>query len=157
MDFITTHLLSLILFLPTLAAIILLFLPVKRVKLLRWFALGASLIPFLRTLAMWAQFQSGTPGFQFVEQVPWYAALSSSYHLGIDGISLLMILLTTLLTPLALLASFSVTERVKPYLFLFLLLETGLLGVFMALDLLVFFVFLSLIHISEPTNRTRSR
>lgn len=141
MDFITTHLLSLILFLPTLAAIILLFLPVKRVKLLRWFALGASLIPFLLTLAMWAQFQSATPGFQFVEQVPWYTALSSSYHLGIDGISLLMILLTTLLTPLALLASFSVTERVKPYLFLFLLLETGMLGVFMALDLLLFFVF----------------
>ena len=141
MDFITTHLLSLILFLPTLAALILLFLPVKRVKLLRWFALGASLIPFLLTLAIWAQFQSGTPGFQFVEQAPWYTALSSSYHLGIDGISLTMILLTTLLTPLALLASFSVTERVKPYLFLFLLLETGLLGVFMALDLLVFFVF----------------
>ena len=141
MDFITSHLLSLILFTPTLAALILLFLPQDRVKLLRWFALGASLVPFLLTLYVWAIFQSGTPGFQFVEQVSWYSALSSSYHLGIDGISLPMILLTTLLTPLSLLASFSVSERVKPYLFLFLLLETGMLGVFMALDLLLFFVF----------------
>ena len=65
----------------------------------------------------------------------------SSLHLGVDGISLAMVLLTTLLTPLAILASFSITERVKAYMILFLLLETGMLGVFMSLDLLIFFVF----------------
>jgi NADH-quinone oxidoreductase subunit M len=141
MDFITTHLLSLILFTPTLAAVIVLLLPAGRLKLIRWFAVGASLVPFVLSLWLWAQFNSGQAGFQFVEQVAWYQALSSSYHLGIDGISLPMVLLTTLLTPLSLLASFSVTERVKPYMFLFLLLETGMLGVFLSLDLLLFFVF----------------
>ncbi len=80
-------------------------------------------------------------GFQFQEQYAWYAAIGSSLHLGVDGLSLTMVLLTTLLTPLALLASFSVSDRVKPYLMLFLFLETGMLGVFMAIDLLIFFVF----------------
>ncbi len=141
MDFIYSHLLSLILFLPTLGGLIVLLLPASRPRLIRWFALGASLVPFVLSLVVWAQFKSGTPGFQFVEKVDWYAAISASYHLGIDGISLPMILLTTLLIPLALLASFSVAERVKPFMFLFLVLETGLLGVFMALDLMLFFVF----------------
>jgi NADH-quinone oxidoreductase subunit M len=141
MDFINNHLLSLILFTPTLAAVILLFFPANKVRLIRWFAFGASLIPFVLALVVWARFQAGMPGFQFQEQVDWYAALSASYHLGIDGISLPMILLTTLLIPLALLASFNVSERVKPYMFLFLLLETGMLGVFVALDLMLFFVF----------------
>jgi NADH-quinone oxidoreductase subunit M len=141
MAFINNHLLSLILFIPTAAALILLALPAQRVKLIRWFAFGASLIPLALAVFAWTQFQSGKPGFQFEEQVTWYAALSSSYHLGIDGISLPLILLTALLTPLSVLASFSITERVKPFMFLFLLLETGMLGVFMSLDLLLFFVF----------------
>src|SRR5512135_2212278 len=141
MAFINNHLLSLILFTPTAAALILLALPASKVKLVRWFAFGASLIPLALAVAVWAQFQSGKPGFQFEEQIEWYAALSSSYHLGIDGISLPLILLTALLTPLSVLASFSITERVKPFMFLFLLLETGMLGVFMSLDLLLFFVF----------------
>ena len=71
----------------------------------------------------------------------WYEAIHSTLHLGVDGISITMVLLTTLLTPLAILASFSVTDRVKPYMMLFLFLETGMLGVFMSLDLLIFFVF----------------
>ena len=71
----------------------------------------------------------------------WYEAIGSSLHLGVDGLSLTMVLLTTLLTPLAILASFSINDRVKPYMMLFLFLETGMLGVFMALDLLIFFVF----------------
>lgn len=141
MDFISNHLLTLILFAPTLAALILLFLPSGRVNLLRWFALLASLVPFILSLVVWAGFVPGQEGFQFIEQYPWYEAIRSSYHVGVDGISLPMILLTTLLTPLSLLASFSVTQRVKAYLVLFLLLETGMLGVFLALDLLIFFVF----------------
>jgi NADH-quinone oxidoreductase subunit M len=141
MDFLNTHLLSLILFLPTIAALIMLFLPGGEEKLLRWFAFGASLIPFILTLALWNGFNPGQPGFQFEEVYPWYEALHSSLHLGVDGISLSMVLLTTLLTPLAILASFSVTDRVKPYMMLFLFLETGMLGVFMSLDLLIFFVF----------------
>lgn len=141
MEFLSNHLLSLILFAPTVGAVILLFLPAGRVKLLRWFTFGASLVPFALTLVVAAQFQAGKPGYQFEELAQWYAAIQSSYHLGIDGISFPMVLLTTLLTPLAVLASFSITERVKPYMILFLLLETGMLGVFMALDLMIFFVF----------------
>lgn len=141
MDFINTHLLSLILFVPTLSAVIMLFLPSDRVKLLRWFAFCASLIPFALSLVAWFHFNADAAGFQFQEQYTWYAAIGSSLHLGIDGLSLTMVLLTTLLTPLAILASFSVTDRVKPYMMLFLFLETGMLGVFMALDLLIFFVF----------------
>ncbi len=141
MDFLNTHLLSAILFIPALAALILLFLPSAKLGLLRWFALVASLIPFGLSVIVWSRFNADAPGFQFVEQHQWYAAIGSSLHLGIDGLSLTMVLLTTLLTPLAILASFSVTDRVKPYMMLFLFLETGMLGVFMALDLLLFFVF----------------
>ncbi len=141
MDFLNTHLLSLILFLPTIAALVMLFLPSGETKLLRWFAFSASLIPFVLTLVLWSNFDPNKTGFQFQETYPWYEALNSSLHLGVDGISISMVLLTTLLTPLAILASFSVTDRVKPYMMLFLFLETGMLGVFMALDLLIFFVF----------------
>lgn len=141
MEFLNTHLLSLILFLPTIAALIMLFLPGGETKLLRWFAFAASLIPFVLTLVAWTNFDPNAAGFQFEEKYVWYEAINSSFHVGVDGISLSMVLLTTLLTPLAILASFSITDRVKPYMMLFLFLETGMLGVFMSLDLLIFFVF----------------
>ncbi|WKZ34623.1 MAG: NADH-quinone oxidoreductase subunit M [Anaerolineales bacterium] len=141
MEFLNTHLLSLILFVPVIAALIMLFLPGGETKLLRWFAFSASLIPFVLTLVAWTNFNPNAAGFQFVEKYVWYEAINSSFHLGVDGISLSMVLLTTLLTPLSILASFSITDRVKPYMMLFLFLETGMLGVFMSLDLLIFFVF----------------
>jgi NADH-quinone oxidoreductase subunit M len=141
MNFIDAHLLSLILFVPTLAAVIILFLPDGENKLFRWFAFGASLIPLVLSLIVWFRFDANQPGFQFEESYVWYEAIGSSFHLGVDGLSLTMVLLTTLLTPLAILASFSINDRVKPYMMLFLFLETGMLGVFMALDLLIFFVF----------------
>ncbi len=135
------HILLLILFVPTLAALIILFLPNGENKLFRWFAFGASLIPFALSLYAWFNFNPGPSGFGFEKSYVWYAAIGSSLHLGVDGLSLTMVLLTTLLTPLAILASFSINDRVKPYMMLFLFLETGMLGVFMALDLLIFFVF----------------
>src|SRR5215216_1244842 len=141
MNFITAHLLSLILFTPALAAVVILFLPNTENKLFRWFAFGASFIPLALSLIVWFNFRSNQPGFQFQETYPWYEAIGSSLHLGVDGLSLTMVLLTTLLTPLSLLASFSINDKVKAYMILFLFLETGMLGVFMALDLLIFFVF----------------
>ena len=141
MDFISTHLLSLILFTPAIAALVLLCMPKDEPRLYRWFAFGASLIPFVLSLVTWFRFQPSEPGFQFQESYVWYQALGSSLHLGVDGLSLTMVLLTTLLTPLSILASFSITDRVKAYMMLFLFLETGMLGVFMSLDLLIFFVF----------------
>src|SRR4030043_102857 len=141
MGFVTDNLLTLILFSPTLVALVLLFLPQEEKKLLRWVALLGSLVPFGFTLFLWFSFHKDIPGFQFEIQSLWYGAIGSSFHLGVDGLSLTMVLLTTVLTPVAILASFSINERVKPYMILFLLLETGMLGVFLSLDLLIFFVF----------------
>ncbi len=141
MNLVQSNLLSLILFFPTFIAVVLAFLPGGEKKLLRWAAFIGSLVPLILALVLWTGFQSGQPGFQFVEEFAWYSPLNASYHLGVDGLSLTMVLLTTLLTPLALLASFGIQDRVKGYMVLFLLLETGMLGVFMSLDLLLFFVF----------------
>lgn len=140
MDFLNTHLLSLILFVPTIAALIMLLLP-NDARLQRWFAFGASLISLVLALVLWSKFDPAAVGFQFEEKYVWYEALNSTFHLGVDGISFSMILLTTILTPLAILASFNISDRVKTYMMLFLFLETGMLGVFMALDLLIFFAF----------------
>lgn len=141
MSLLDTNLISLILFTPAIGALLLVFLPSEPKSLHRWAALVISLIPLALSLIMWAQFLPDVEGFQFTEQYVWYEAINSSYFVGVDGLSLTMVLLTTILTPLAILASFSITDRVKPYMILFLLLETGMLGVFVALDLLIFFVF----------------
>jgi NADH-quinone oxidoreductase subunit M len=141
MDFITNYLLTLILFTPALAAVILMLLPGDQEKLIRWTAFVLSFVPLGLVLVAWFSFKPDLPGFQFQEQYQWYAAINSSYHVGIDGLSLTMVLLTTLLTPLAILASFTIKDRVKTYMVLFFLLEMGMLGVFLSLDLLIFFVF----------------
>jgi NADH-quinone oxidoreductase subunit M len=141
MDFINNYLLSLILFLPAVVALVIFLLPAGELKLIRWTALVGSLFPFGLTLLLWSRFNLNGSGFQFQEQYKWYEAINSTFHLGVDGLSLTMVLLTTLLTPLAILASFSISDRVKAYMMLFLFLESGMLGVFLALDLLIFFVF----------------
>ncbi len=141
MDFINNYLLSLILFLPAIVALVIFFLPKEQNNLIRWTALVGSLFPFALSLVLWFSFDANVKGFQFEEQYTWYEAINSSLHLGVDGLSLTMVLLTTFLTPLAILASFNITERVKAYMMLFLFLEMGMLGVFLSLDLLIFFVF----------------
>ena len=135
------YLLSLILFTPTLGAGLVILIPRERVQAIRWTAFLVSLIPLALSVWLWISYHPGEPGFQFEEQVTWYAAINANYHLGVDGISVPMVLLTTLLTPLALLISWSIADRVRTYMALFLLLETGMLGVFLALDLFLFFVF----------------
>ena len=135
--------LTLILFTPTIAALVLLLLPRDNKQNIRWVALSASLIPFVLAVLAWLGFES-TPkfdNFAYVEEVAWYAAIKSSYHIGVDGLSLTMVLLTTLLTPLSILASFKIEKNVSVFMALFLFLETGMLGVFVSLDLLLFFVF----------------
>jgi NADH-quinone oxidoreductase subunit M len=131
MDFVTNNLLPLILFAPTLVALLILFLPAGEKKLIRWVALLGSLIPLGYSLFLWFSFEKNTPGFQFEYQTLWYETIGSSFHVGVDGLSLTMVLLTTVLTPIAILASFSINERVKSYMILFLMLETGMLGVFL--------------------------
>ena len=110
--------------------------------LIRRLALGVSLAAFLATLALWRGFDPLGADYQFVERVAWIPAFGIDYHLGIDGISLLLIVLTGFLTPIALLSSWgSVKKKVKAFSVFLLLLETAMIGVFAALDLFLFYVF----------------
>lgn len=141
MTFIQDHILSLILFSPILAAVVVLLLPKEKTALIRWVATLASLVPLGLSIWLWSAYDPTSVGFQFVERAVWYEAIGSSYFLGVDGISVSMVLLTTLLTPLSILISWNIKDRVRTFMALFLLLETGMLGVFLSLDLLLFFVF----------------
>jgi NADH-quinone oxidoreductase subunit M len=140
MDFILDHLLTLITFSPLFGAVVISLLPAHRPRLVKWAALGLSLIPLTLTLILWFNFEQGG-GFQFEEHYEWFPQIGSSYHLGVDGISTAMVLLTGILTPLALIISFSIQERVKAYFALFMMLQMGMFGVFVALDLIIFFIF----------------
>ncbi len=105
-------------------------------------ALITSLVTFLISLVLWAQFDSAKAGFQFEEKLAWVPALNIGYHMGIDGISLFFVLLSTLLTPICILASWeAIQTRVKEYMIAFLVLETFMVGMFCALDLALFYVF----------------
>lgn len=130
-----------ILLIPIISAILILFIPESRKGLIRWFAFGSSLIPLFLSIMMWVGYDQQAGGFQYQSIAPWFQAIGSSFHFGVDGISIPMVLLTSILTPLALLASFKIDEKIKAYMALFLFLETGVIGVFISLDLLVFFLF----------------
>ncbi|MFB3737532.1 MAG: NADH-quinone oxidoreductase subunit M [Candidatus Velamenicoccus archaeovorus] len=107
----------------------------------RVLALVVSIATFGVSLVVLARFDGGASGFQLVEDVTWVRSPNLQYLLGVDGISLFMVLLTTFLMPIAILASWPVTRNVRAYLASFLLLETGMIGSFLALDLLLFFLF----------------
>lgn len=141
MDFLQNNLLSVTVFSPLIAALVIFILPDDEKNLIRRLSFVFSLIPLALGLYLWLNYDRTSPGIQFEEQVAWFASIGATYHVGVDGISLAMILLTVILTPLAILASFDIDERVKMYMSLFLLLETGMLGLFAALDLMIFFIF----------------
>ncbi len=108
----------------------------------RWAALWTSLATFVISLLLWINFDPTTAEFQFVEKVDWLPAFNISYHMGIDGISLFFVILSTFLTPICLLASWkAVTVRVKEYMIAFLVLETFMVGTFAALDFVLFYIF----------------
>src|SRR5512139_416545 len=138
-------LLSIIVFLPAVGAIALLLVSNgggRRDPFMRWAALAVSLAEFAATLFLWARFDPSRGDFQFVEQRSWIGAFGIEYHLGVDGISLFLVILTAFLTPLALLSSWgSVRRQVKAFSALMLLLESAMLGVFVSLDLFLFYVF----------------
>ncbi|MFQ5990386.1 MAG: NADH-quinone oxidoreductase subunit M [Candidatus Methylomirabilales bacterium] len=134
-------LLSLVIFLPAVGAAGVLALPRKRQDLIQGAALGISVFTFLLSIKLLIDFHPGVGGMQFVEEAAWIPSLGISYKLGIDGISLFLVLLTTFLTAIAILASTGVVHRLKEYMVAMLLLETGMIGVFLALDLVLFYVF----------------
>ncbi|MEO9515332.1 MAG: NADH-quinone oxidoreductase subunit M [Paracoccaceae bacterium] len=137
------NLLSFVTFTPALAAIIMaLFLrgdDEAAQRNSKWLALFATSMTFLVSLFILAGFDSQDTGFQFVEESDWIMGLS--YKMGVDGISILFVMLTTFMMPLVIIASWNVTTRLKEYMIAFLLLETLMLGVFMALDLVLFYLF----------------
>jgi NADH-quinone oxidoreductase subunit M len=134
--------LSVITYLPLLGILLICMINGKRHDLIRWVAFLTAAVNFLVSLPLYFKFDSGTWQMQFVENVPWINQFGVSYHMGIDGISLLLILLTTFLSALAILSTWSaVHNAVKGYMVSLLFLETGMIGVFCALDFVLFYVF----------------
>ena len=111
-------------------------------KLVRNLALGISLVTFALSLVVWMKFDPTSADYQFVERHAWLPDFGISYHVGIDGISLLLVVLTTFLTPIALLCSWeSIEDRVRAFSFFMLVLEAAMIGVFISLDLFLFYMF----------------
>jgi NADH-quinone oxidoreductase subunit M len=136
--------LSLITFLPFIGGLIILALPKERKELIRGVAVVSSGLALLVSILAWVKFDAATGGWdsmQLVERFSWIPTFGIQYAVGIDGLSLPMILLTTVLSVVAMIASFGIETRIKEYFFWFLLLETGMLGVFVSLDMFLFYVF----------------
>lgn len=135
-------LLSLILLLPLVGAIILLFVDRRRDDTIRWIANIVASLGFLVSLPLWFWYDSANPDWQFVERAPWIPSIGAEYFLGVDGFSSLLVLLTTLMGMIAILSSWTaITERVKEYYIFLLVLQTGMIGAFITLDFLLFFLF----------------
>jgi NADH-quinone oxidoreductase subunit M len=128
-------------FIPVLGAAIVLALPSNNAKLIRWVSAAATVPPLLMAAWLFSNFDRSQPGFQFVESYQWIPAFNINYIMGVDGLSISMVLLTALLSFLCIFASFGIEKAVKGYYALFLLLDTGMMGVFCALDFFLFYVF----------------
>ncbi len=134
--------LSMIIFAPLLGALGIAFLPSSRPSLIRFAALGISLVTFVLSLGMLLGIRAQGGEFAFSEQLSWIPSFGITYHLGVDGLSGALVVLTTLLSWICILASFGpIQTRVKEYFISFLILETGMLGVFLSLDLFLFYIF----------------
>jgi NADH-quinone oxidoreductase subunit M len=135
------HLLSITLFTPLVGLLVLLFIPSSNGRAIKLIANLAAFAGFLVSLPLVFQFDRNKD-FQFVERASWIPSIGANYHLGIDGLGLLLVMLTTLIGVIAILSSWNaIQDRLKEYYCFFLLLQTGMLGVFMSLDFLLFFVF----------------
>src|SRR6266704_1458371 len=135
------HILSIVLFTPLAGLIVLLFIPGSNARAVKLWANTASFVGFLVSLPLVTEFDR-TKDFQFVEHASWIPSIGATYHLGIDGLGLMLVILTTAIGFIAILASWTaIHDRLKEYYAFFLILQTGMLGVFMALDFLLFFTF----------------
>src|SRR5581483_2889387 len=135
------HILSIVLFTPLAGLLVLLFIPSTNARAIKLWANAVALIGFLVSLPLVYRFDS-TKDFQFEEKASWIPTIGANYHIGIDGLGLLLVMLTTIIGVIAILSSWNaIQDRLKEYYGFFLLLQTGMLGVFMSLDFLLFFVF----------------
>jgi NADH-quinone oxidoreductase subunit M len=138
----TGHYLSLILFTPLAGAFGILFVPKQNEDAIRWVANIVALLGFVISVPLWFWYNTQNADFQFVERMVWIPSIGAEYFLGVDGFSTLLILLTTMMGFIAILSSWNaITERVKEYYIFLLVLQTGMLGAFMSLDFLLFFLF----------------
>lgn len=133
--------LSAVLWTPAIGALILAFVPRARHTAHRWIAFASSMVALGFAVGIWVVFETGEAGMQFVEKAEWIRAFGASYALGIDGISLFLVVLTAFLTPICVVASWKEGREPKRFMILLLALETAVLGVFLASDLLLFYVF----------------
>lgn len=133
--------LSLLVFLPAAFALLLAFVPNERVSAIRYTALAGTVATFLLSLYVLSQFNGSTYHFQFVEDLPWIPTLGIRYQLGIDGISIWLVVLTTFLSVISIWFSFYVSKRVKAYMASMLILLSAMLGVFLSLDMILFYCF----------------
>lgn len=130
------------LLIPVVGIVLLIFIPRTNEKFLKLIALNASFLAFLSSLVIWLFFQKSYGGFQFVVKIDWIPIFNLNFVLGIDGISLPFLILTTFLIPLCILTSWnSVNKNMKEYLIIFLLLDFFLIGAFTCLDVLLFYIF----------------
>lgn len=134
-------LLSILTFFPLVGALLIAILPKEQLKAIRGLAILASSIGFLISIAMFTRFNGSTYHFQMVEKADWIPQLGIRYHLGVDGVSVWLLVLTTFLTVIATIFSVYVNKRVKEYMILMLVLETAMLGVFTSLDMILFYTF----------------
>ena len=136
------HILTLTLFFPLIGIVVLLFVDQAKASLIKLIGLTTAVLTFIISLELYFLFDSSVAGFQLQQHFVWIESLNIGYSVGVDGLSLLMILLTTFLTPLALLGTWnSIQQRIKEYTIMILLLEVGMTGVFAAVDLFLFYVF----------------
>ena len=135
-------LLTTILFTPAVGAAVLMFINRRHEAAIRWIANLFAVAGFLVSLPLWFQWQPGGPQFQFIEKAPWIPAVGAQYYLGVDGFASLMVLLTTMMGVIAILSSWTaIKERVKEYYIFLLILQAGMIGAFVSLDFLLFFLF----------------
>jgi len=134
--------LTLITFVPLVGALLVALIPSRREREIQWVSIWVSTVPLLLSIVAWVMYAQTSGGMQFQEEAMWIPTLNAYYRLGADGISLPLVFLTTLLTTLSLFYSaHTIKKRVKEFFILFLLLEMGMLGVFVALDLVLFYIF----------------
>ncbi|MCU0406309.1 MAG: NADH-quinone oxidoreductase subunit M [Ignavibacteriaceae bacterium] len=137
-----SYLLTYLLAVPIIGSLLLLFINKEKAQTIKYVGLIVSLIAFIISLIIYFDFNDQSSEFQFVHKVNWISGLNISYHVGIDGLSMLLILLTTFLTPLTLISSWSsIKNKIKEFTFFMLFLELGMLGVFVSLDMFLFYVF----------------
>lgn len=140
--------LYLTLFLPLIGAFLLVFMNKENVGLIKNLTLGVSLVTFLVSLGLYMGFDNSNPDFQFIKEFTWIESLDAGFRIGVDGMSMLMVLLTTFITPIAILCSFdSIHKREKEYYIMLMILQFAMTGVFVSLDLFLFYIFWELILI----------